>query len=484
MNTHHHIKSIGFVLGLCLMISAHADAQGIRDLILEDINNTSKQTIDDIQDAISSGANQAIRDQLEKLEDKIISEDAKDIIKKTANTYSEIMDLDNTIADGLRSTSQSAVNQARNSVLSSKPVQQYNKTIDTINKYTGNRSPLNAIRSSTPVISDLTGDVKQLLAQSINAFDALEPLKLLMLIPSYTILTPVDNVQSAVNLASTIIHSGIAEAQLKSEEHTTAALGVAGSMHYQGDCVIDNYDYSVTIRSYMSSLNAAEQNTCQSLHLNTECWASVGNGSMFKTKGVSLDSYSKYFLKMDYVNASNQAVDKSIQQADIEKLYRLEQCCLSKKNNNETPASVCSAEDTIIVNEGFSAGEGLFFDVACDASIWDYKFNGRRITDNSANTAAFSELCDAHVSQLHNHFKKSNVVFVQLPIQHQQVLLDIMYQGGLSEIDNKAYVSALLEGECERAAASFGAEEICLQYPTRCTDRQSLMRAGCAGGQS
>lgn len=299
----------------------------------------------------------------------------------------------------------------------------------------------------------------------------------------WPVLKPADTAQVAESVSSSSAHTAQAEAQYQEEVRFTQSLGEAGNMHFEGDCIIDNHDYSAMITGYINGAGVAHEGNCPYLYLDTECWTTVGIGSVLKQYGEGLQNYTNYFLSMDYVDASGNPVDKSTQQADIARIYQLEQCCFQYKRTGTTGNACTVAGDAQIVRSAFARGGRGIFNVGCQSNTWPTMFNGRRISDDAAGKAIFNELCKDHVTRLHDYAKRLGRHYGSLSTDTQEVLLDISYQGGFGVVNNTAWSQYLIKGQCNAAANSFSGTKMCQNYSGRCSSRQSMMRSGCTGGQ-
>lgn len=299
----------------------------------------------------------------------------------------------------------------------------------------------------------------------------------------WPVTKPADTATVAESVSSSSAHTAQAEAQYREEVKFTQSLGQAGNNHFKGDCIIENHDYSAMITGYINGPGIEHEDNCPYLYLDTECWTTVGIGSVLKQYGEGLQNYTNYFLTMDYVDASGNPVDKSIQQRDIERIYKLEQCCMQYKENRTTSGACTVIGDATIVRSAFALNGRGVFNVGCRANTWSQMFGGRHITEESAKKAIFSELCKDHVTLLHNYAKRQGRQYGSLPIKTQEVLLDISYQGGFGVVQNTAWSRYLINGQCNAAANAFSGTKMCTKYSSRCSSRQSMMRSGCTGGQ-
>ena len=299
----------------------------------------------------------------------------------------------------------------------------------------------------------------------------------------WPVIKPADTATVAESVSSSSAHTAQAEAQYREEVKFTQSLGQAGNNHFKGDCIIENHDYSAMITGYINGPGIEHEDNCPYLYLDTECWTTVGIGSVLKQYGEGLQNYTNYFLTMDYVDASGNPVDKSIQQQDIERIYKLEQCCMQYKKNRTTSGACTVVGDATIVRSAFALNGRGVFNVGCRANTWSQMFGGRHITEESAKKAIFSELCKDHVTRLHNYAKQQGRQYGSLPIKTQEVLLDISYQGGFGVVNNTAWSRYLINGQCNVAANAFSGTKMCTKYSGRCSSRQSMMRSGCTGGQ-
>ena len=337
--------------------------------------------------------------------------------------------------------------------------------------------------SGMSYLKDLSPEIFQNLGQNLFQMDVGSVLGGMG--GGWPVTKPADVATVAESVSSSSAHTAQAEAQYQEEVKFTQSLGQDGNMHFKGDCVIENHDYSAMLTSYINGPGKDNEGSFPNLHMDTECYTTVGIGSVLNQYGSGLQNYTNYFLTMDYVDANNNSVDKSVQQADIARIYKLEQCCLEYKRSRTTGSSCSVPGDAEIVRSAFAKGGRGVFNVLEDAPLWTRLFNGRKISDSVMHNAIFSELCKDHVPSLHNYVKQFGRSYGSLPLDAQHVLLDISYQGGFGVVQNTTWSKHLINGQCAAAANAFSQARMCTADwgKKRCPWRKERMRASCTGGQ-
>lgn len=301
----------------------------------------------------------------------------------------------------------------------------------------------------------------------------------------WPVTKPADTATVAESVSSSSAHTAQAEAQYQEEVKFTQSLGQAGNNHFKGDCIIENHDYSAMLTSYINGPGKDNEGSFPNLHMDTECYTTVGIGSVLNQYGSGLQNYTNYFLTMEYVDANGNPVPKYIQKQDIERIYKLEQCCLQYRDSRETGSACTVPGDAEIVRSAFAyKGRGIF-NVLENDPMWTRMFNGRKISDSIMHAAIFSELCKDHVPPLHNYVKQFGRSYSSLPLDAQYVLLDISYHGGFDVVQNTAWSKYLINGQCTAAADAFSYTKMCTASwgEKRCPWRKKTMRSACTGGQ-
>lgn len=320
-------------------------------------------------------------------------------------------------------------------------------------------------------LKDLSPQFKMLMALDITDLADLGNLD--KLIGSGYPVSYVDLTGQDILTAADAVAQGVAqETQYESEVSYSESIGSYGVMDGRfGECMIDGTDYSPAINAWLSGPGLKNEGMYRNLYLDTECWATIGVGSVlfeYGGKG-NWEGYKNYFLSFDYVDWNGNPLDKSVQEADLRTFFDMEQAC--------------RRGDPTLRQQVKKNGGG--------SKLWKSKLHGQ-ITEQSATNAAFREICDHHVKRWHTTWKQLGKSFDQLPLQHQMAVIDISFQGGAGTITgcspcsmthrySTPFKQALVNGSCSGAVAAFSGAPLCTKYTNRCNERKKLLNAPCGG---
>lgn len=338
---------------------------------------------------------------------------------------------------------------------------------------TQNLSLEGAQNMGTSFLKDMSPDLKQLMGLKLGDIDNLSSISDLGSAASYQVIMPAEGTQNWINTSTAVLHGAAATAQLNSETAVTASEGTPGNIdfRYTGECKIDGYDYGPAISSWIRGPGIKNEGMYQNLYLDTECWTTVGIGSVlfeYSSKG-NWEGYKKYFLQFDYEDFNGNPLGKDVQEADLKKFFDMEQRC------RQHPGKL----------------KGAIGNYGGGARFWKNQLKGR-ITAESAQKAAFLEICHHHAERWHNTWKKLGVPFTDLPLEHQMAVIDISFQGGSGTITgcgscsmpsriSTPFKAALAKGSCSGAVNAFSTSSLCTKYSNRCTERKTLLRSPCGG---
>lgn len=296
----------------------------------------------------------------------------------------------------------------------------------------------------TNLEKDLSPDIKELIAGKLTDFD---------ISPMTTNVTvggvPVEYIDLGPAGISTVVYESqlpIAfETQYKANVDYAAALGPIGNMDYRnGVCFIDGQNYTGLINAYLYGPAPKFEGLYPYLHLDSECWITIGIGSALFVPGgkKNYDSYKKYFNSMQYVDAQGIYVSQKLRDKDIALFIEKEKNCLAtgkEKGKSEKHFKEFTA--------------------------------GRHITNDCMYRLAFEEACDRMLPVLIEAFKKeaakqkSHRTFNNISLTHQLVVMDISYQGGVYRFTNHPKITgkytmryvrnAIVKNDCKSAEAAF-----------------------------
>ena len=336
------------------------------------------------------------------------------------------------------------------------------------------------------IIEDIAPEIKQLMGLKlddiVSTFSNLTSLSGLK--HAYTVIMPDMEVQSGINTASAVAHGVAADQQYNSETAITATEGQAGNIdfRYTGECKIDGYDYGAVINDYIRTDAIKNEGLIQHLYLDTECWVTVGIGSVlfeYSSPG-NEEGYKNYFKKFEYVDRNGNPLSEEIQMADLHKRFNDESRCRAetKKSHWITVIDKKTGKEKKIWNHRLRQWGKNW---RSDSALWKQDMHGE-VTEKSAVTAIFTELCDHHLRYWVPSFAKLGVPFSNLPRPFQKVMLDISYQAGKDRIGTDSTMKrAVVRGQCSVAHNAFMSTGLCSQYPDRCESRKSRFKEPCGG---
>lgn len=332
--------------------------------------------------------------------------------------------------------------------------------------------------SVTNLQKDLTGNIKQLISGKIADFD------LTSLSSALTSAgVPVEYVDLGPVGVATVVYEGQIPIAMASQYAATtdysAAMGPIGNMDFRnGQCMHNGHDYTGMLKDYINGAGVANEGTHNSLYLDTNCWITIGIGSvMFQYSSPrNWDGYKAYFDKMEYVDKAGNPVSQVQKDADLKKFFDMEGSCRASCGCSAACDAKASTKGCCTSTQTRSK-DGMTYCINKSYSYYANQVDGRQISNQAAGDAIFNELCNDHIPGL---VKKSGGAYPQFNIKLQEVLLDISYQGGIGSIGD--LMTRLKSGNCGTAVSSFSSSSLCTQFPSRCRWRLGALTSGCNMG--
>lgn len=330
----------------------------------------------------------------------------------------------------------------------------------------------------TNLNKDLTSSVKQLIAGDIANFDMTSLSSALT-----SAGVPVEYVDLGPVGVATVVYEGqipiAMDAQYAALTDYSAAMGPIGNMDFRnGQCVHSGHDYTGMLKDYINGAGVANEGTHNSLYLDTNCWITIGIGSvMFQYSSPrNWNGYKAYFDKMEYVDKAGNPVSQAQKDADLKLFFDMEGTCRSDCGCSAACDAKASTKGCCS-NTQTRAKDGLTYCINKPYSFYTNKVAGRQISGQAAGDAIFNELCNDHIPGL---VKKSGGAYPKFNIKLQEVLLDISYQGGVGSIGS--LITRLKSGNCGTAVQTFSSSSLCTQFRSRCAWRLGALKSGCNMG--
>lgn len=312
---------------------------------------------------------------------------------------------------------------------------------------------------TTNFMKDLTPDIKGLTAEKLMEFDfsGLTTLFPEGGIPSMLVdLEPV-NIFTVVSTEATFASK---EAQLAYEQAYTPTIGPVGVMDGRmGLCVVNGHDYSGIISAWVTGPGKEFEGYYPFLYLDTNCWITVGVGSVLKQYGDSKEAQKNYFLSMEYS-------PKEQQDAEFERAY--------------AESTACRAECAKVGKDSLNRCKNM---AQKGGKYYAGVYTGR-ISDTAVIDAASKELCDGHIRPyLTKYVTQSGGNYANLALMHQLGLMDMSYQRPKSVTNDPGAPqirSGVIANNCSAAVSGFNSGKMpSLAGPERTAWRKSAI---CGGG--
>lgn len=330
----------------------------------------------------------------------------------------------------------------------------------------------------TNLQKDLTGNIKQLISGEIANFDMTSLSSALT-----SAGVPVEYVDLGPVGVATVVYEGQIPIAMDSQYAATtdysAAMGPIGNMDFRnGQCMYNGHDYTGMLKDYINGAGVANEGTHNSLYLDTNCWITVGIGSvMFQYSSPrNWAGYKAYFDKMEYVDKAGNPVSQAQKDADLKLFFDMEGSCRATCGCSAACDAKASTKGCC-TNTKTRGSDGMTYCINKSYSYYANQVGGRQISNQAAGDAIFNELCNDHIPGL---VKKSGGSYPQFNMKLQEVLLDISYQGGIGSIGN--LMTRLKSGNCGTAVSSFSSSTLCTQFPGRCKWRLGALTSGCNMG--
>ncbi len=330
----------------------------------------------------------------------------------------------------------------------------------------------------TNLNKDLTGTVKQLIAGDIANFD------LTSLSSALTSAgVPVEYVDLGPVGVATVVYEGqipiAMDAQYAATTDYSAAMGPVGNMDFRnGQCMHNGHDYTGMLKDYINGAGVANEGTHNSLYLDTNCWITIGIGSvMFQYSSPrNWNGYKAYFDSMEYVDRAGNPVSQAQKDADLKKFFDMEGSCRASCGCSAACDAKASTKGCCS-NTQTRGSDGMTYCINKGYNYYASQVDGRQISGQAAGDAIFNELCNDHIPGL---VKRSGGAYPKFNMKLQEVLLDISYQGGSGAMGD--LITRLKSGNCGTAVQAFSSSSLCTQFRSRCTWRLGALRSGCSMG--